>query len=216
MAAMRGRQQGSRTGTFLVLAGIVGVLTATFIAGVWTGHNWPVITGSPRPPVAAEPAPPRRVAADRSPRAADTLPALTFYHDLTAPLTAPPPPSKPAPVRPPKPAEPRREEAGRADVARAEAAAPPAAAPRVELPAAGQGSGRFTVQVAAYNVRPLAEALRATLAAAGHDARVLESESGTGARYRVQVGSFPTREAAREVGARLAAERAQPTFVTTR
>jgi len=210
MAAMRGRQQGSRTGTFLVLAGIVGVLSATFIAGVWTGRNWPVITGSPRSPVAAEPAAPRRVAADRAPRAPDTMPALTFYQDLTAPLTAPPPPSKPA-VRPPRPAEPRREEA-----ARAEAAPPPAAAPRIELPAAGESSGRFTVQVAAYNTRPPAEALRATLATAGHAARILESESGSGVRYRVQVGSFPTRETAREVAARLAAERAQPTFVTTR
>jgi DedD protein len=84
---------------------------------------------------------------------------------------------------------------------------PPVALP----PAAGQ---RFTVQVAAYNVKPLAEALRSTMAAAGHDARVVESEAGV--RYRVQIGTFPTREAAREAAARLAAERSQPTFVTTR
>jgi hypothetical protein len=32
----------------------------------------------------------------------------------------------------------------------------------------------------------------------------------------VQVGAFPTREAAREAAARLAAERSLPTFVTTR
>jgi cell division septation protein DedD len=212
MAAMRGRQPGSRTGTFLVLAGIGGVLTATFIAGVWTGHNWPVITGSPRPPVAAEPAPTRRAAAaaDRSPRAPDTLPALTFYHDLTAPLTAPPPPSKPA--KPARVPEPRREEPARAEAA--PVPAPPL--PRAELPPPAESGTRFTVQVAAYNARPPAEVLRATLSAAGHDARILETASGSGVRYRVQVGSFPTREAAREVGVRLAAERAQPTFVTTR
>ena len=60
MSVGRGRQRNSRTGTFLVLAGIVGVLGVTFIAGVWTGHNWPVLTGTPRSPAAAEPAPGRK------------------------------------------------------------------------------------------------------------------------------------------------------------
>jgi cell division protein FtsN len=45
---------------------------------------------------------------------------------------------------------------------------------------------------------------------------VVEADPGHGVRYRVQVGAFPTREAAREAAAQLAAERAQPTFVTTR
>ena len=44
MAARRGGR-GSRTGTFLVLVGIAGVLTATFLVGVWTGHNWPSFVG---------------------------------------------------------------------------------------------------------------------------------------------------------------------------
>jgi len=82
-------------------------------------------------------------------------------------------------------------------------------------PASGAGE-RFTVQVAAYSARALAETLRATLAAAGHDARVVEAASGSGVRYRVQVGTFSTREAAREAALRLADERSQPTFVTTR
>ena len=95
---MRGRRSGSRTGTFLVLAGIAGVLGVTFIAGVWTGHNWPVLIGNPKAPGASEPAVARRAAGER-PRPAETLPALTFYHELTAPLTAPgsPPRSGPAP-----------------------------------------------------------------------------------------------------------------------
>jgi cell division protein FtsN len=196
---MRGRRGGSRTGTFLVLAGIAGVLTATFVAGVWTGHNWPVLTGTPKPPATAEAPAGRRPPGER-PRP-ETLPALTFYHELTAPLTAPPPSKASKAARP---AAPRREEP-----AKAEAASP-------ELPAAGEPATRFTIQVAAYAARALAESLRATLVAAGHDARVVETDSGTSVRYRVQVGTFPTREAAREAAVRLGAERALSTFVTTR
>jgi cell division protein FtsN len=227
---MRGRRGGSRTGTFLVLVGIVGVLSATFVAGLWTGRNWPVIVGNPRSPAAPETPTAKSRATGERPRPAETLPALTFYQDLKAPLTAPPPPPKPAR---PRPAETKREEPAptreappptrEAPLPTREAPlrveAPPAGRPEPTLPpaalppAAASGS-RFTVQVAAYNVKPLAEALRSTLAAAGHDARVVESQGGI--RYRVQVGTFPTREAAREVAARLAAERAQPTFVTTR
>jgi DedD protein len=200
----RGRQRrGSRTGTFLVLAGIVGVLSVTFITGVWTGRNWPVLVGSPKPPVVAESPIKGRLAGERS-RPAEPLPALTFYHDLKLPLTAPPPTPKPA--KPPRLPELKREEPGTASATRPDGTPAPAA----------ETGTRFTVQVAAYNVKPLAEALRTTLAAAGHDARVMEADQGGGVRYRVQVGAFPTREAAREAAARLAAERSLPTFVTTR
>ena len=207
---MRGRQGGgSRTGTFLVLVGIVGVLTATFVAGVWTGRNWPVLVGTPGvpAPLVEPPAKPARAAAER-PRPAETLPVLTFYHDLKAPLTAPPP--VPKPVRAARPPEIKHEEPARPE--------PAAARPRPDaaVPAAADGTPSFTVQVAAYNVKPLAEALRTTLAAAGHDARVVETDRGGSARYRVQVGIFATREAARAAAARLATERSLPTFVTTR
>jgi cell division protein FtsN len=207
----RGRQRSSRTGTFLVLAGILGVLSVTFVAGVWTGHNWPVLTGSPKPPAATEPAPSRRAAVER-PRAADTLPALTFYHELTAPLTAPPPAPKPGKTA--RPPEAKRPEPGKTDPASPAPAA--AAVPRAELPPAAEAGARFTVQVAAYNARQPADALRTTLAAAGHEARVVEADAGTGVRYRVQVGTFSSREAAREAAVRLAAERSLSTFVTTR
>lgn len=202
---MRGRRGGSRTGTFLVLVGIAGVLGATFVAGVWTGHHWPVIVGNPRAPVPAEPPPAGRRPGER-PRPAEPLPALTFYDELTAPLTAPPPPPKRP--RPARPAEPRRDEPNRDEGA--------SATTRAELPAAPETAERFTIQVAAYSARALAETLRATLAAAGHDARVVATESGRSVRYRVQVGTFSTREAAREAALRLAGERSQPTFVTTR
>jgi cell division protein FtsN len=206
MAPVRGRHGTSRTGTFLVVVGIVGVLSATFVAGLWTGRNWPVIVGEPQSPVAAAQAAARGRPTAERPRPAEPMPALTFYQDLKAPLTAPPPPPRPARARPP---EPKREEPPRPELAAAPRAAP------VPPPAAETGTG-FTVQVAAYNARPLAEALRTTLAAAGHDARVVEADAGRGVRYRVQVGAFPTRAAAQEAAARLASERALPTFVTTR
>src|SRR5512134_2871739 len=203
---MRGRRGGgSRIGTFQVLAGIAGVLGATFVAGVWTGHHWPVIVGNPRTRAPAEPPPAGRRPGDR-PRAAEPLPTLTFYHELTAPLTAPPPPPKRA--RTARPPEPKHDEPDRSDGA--------SATVRTALPPASDAGERFTVQVAAYSARALAETLRATLAAAGHDARVVEAASGSGVRYRVQVGTFSTREAAREAALRLADERSQPTFVTTR
>jgi cell division protein FtsN len=214
VAAPRGRPQNTRTGTLLVVVGIVGVLSVTFIAGVWTGHHWPVLFGHARPPAAAEPASAattkgRSTTAER-PRSADTLPALTFYHDLTAPLTAPPP--GPRPSRTPRPTEPRRDDASKPG----QASPPAGASARAELPPAAEAAGRFTIQVAAYNARQPAEALRATLAAAGHEARVVEADSGSGVRYRVQVGTFPSKDVAREAAVRLAAERSLSTFVTAR
>ena len=214
MAHGRRRQGGGgRTGTILVLAGIAGVLAITFIAGVWTGRHWPLLTGDARPPAATEPTGARRGPADR-PKQAEPLPALTFYHELTAPLTAPPPPAaRPRGAATKPQAERARSEADKRDAAGGaspDAVAPPAAPPP---PATGAA---FTVQVGAYIVRAPAEALRATLAAAGHEARVVEAETSGGVRYRVQVGAFPTREAARETAARLGRERSLPAFVTVR
>ena len=219
------RRGGGRTGTFLVLAGIAGVLSATFLAGFWTGHNWPALVGNSKPP-SSEASSTKRGGGER-PRPADALPALTFYDELKAPLTAPPPPARAS--KPPRPVEPARREivaepppapvpatleATRVESAPAHVDTPVA---RVELPAAApaDAGARFTVQVAAYNVRTQADALRATLAAAGHDARVVEAQTSGGVRYRVQVGTFPTRPAAQDAAARLAAERSLATFVTT-
>jgi cell division protein FtsN len=199
-----GRRQGrgSRAGTVLALVGIVGVLGVTFVAGIWTGRHWPLLTGQAAPGASTEGAAGRRGPGDR-PRQAEPLPALTFYQELTAPLTAPPPP--PRPVKPARPAEPRREPE--------KAESPPAETPAGLPPAAG---GSFTVQVGAYNARGPAEALRGTLTAAGLEARVVEAETSAGLRYRVQVGTFPSREAARDTATRLSAERALPAFVTVR
>jgi cell division protein FtsN len=107
-------------------------------------------------------------------------------------------------VEPLRPLEPVRHDEP-SETASADVLSPPADA-----------SGRFTVQVAAFNVRTPAETLRTTLASAGHDARLVEAATPGGVRYRVQVGTFVTRQAAQDAATRLTAERALPTFVTTR
>jgi len=75
---------------------------------------------------------------------------------------------------------------------------------------------KFTVQVGAFNARGPADALKAKLAAAGHEAYVAEIDQSGSPRYRVRVGSFATRDEARQVAQRLANERHLPTYVTTR
>jgi cell division protein FtsN len=202
---MRRRQgRGSRTGTLLVLAGIAGVLGTTFVAGVWTGRHWPLLTGGAPPAAPADASSGGRRRPGERPKQTEPLPALTFYQELTAPLTAPPPVLKP--TRPARPLELRRE-----------AEKPESATAGLPAPETSPPAGKpFTVQVGAYNVRTPAEALRATLAAAGHDVRVVQADTPGGVRYRVQVGAFPTRDAAKETATRLGVERALPAFVTTR
>lgn len=220
---------GSAIGTLLFLFGCLVVLGATFGAGVVTGRYW---SRAPGPAVAARAAAADAAATPASPTASavPAIPAtpatteptgktaqaqspappakMTFYQELTAPLApsaSPPTASSPptAKGRPAKPATP--------DVAlptKPEAPAPP---PRPSVAAAATGT-RYTVQVGAYKARPPAEALRASLAAAGHDAYVVETEGTGGSRYRVRVGSYPTRQAAVDAAARLGGDR----YVTTR
>ena len=77
-------------------------------------------------------------------------------------------------------------------------------------------AGRYTVQVASYNVRAQAEALRARLAAAGHEAYVAEGDAGGITRYRVRIGAFTTMEEARQAAVRLESQAQVATYVTTR
>jgi cell division protein FtsN len=130
-------------------------------------------------------------------------------------MTPPPPPRVPAKpersdarageaVRPgPRPTDARHDTAIR-DIERIPASLAPALEPR------------FTVQVGAFKVRTQADALRARLAESGQDAYVDEGEVGGVPQYRVRVGTFITREAARDAAARLTAERHLATYVTTR
>ena len=221
--AARGRRS-SGTARLLVLLGILTVLGVTFAAGVYAGRIW-----SARAAVVAARAPePARRGSGRGLRLPEApAPQLTFYQELTAPLTAPPPPPKPAKTSPPplvtiprpgEQADVLETEVGRTGATRF-SSRPPApqaglAAPVTTHPVSGPG--RFTVQVASYRVRPPAEVLRESLAAAGHDARVVEAEAN-GPVYRVQIGEFATRDAARALAARLAGERSSVApFVTTR
>jgi cell division protein FtsN len=204
---MAARGQRRRGGLF-VLIGFLSIIAVAFGAGVYAGRIWmarAVVTVT-----RVEPDGTRRGSARVKLSDVPAGPQLTFYHELTAPLTAPPPPPKPAKAPPPL------------------LSAMPAAAPApVQRPGeqadmlatttprtAATASPRFTVQVASYRVRPQAEALRDSLASAGHDARIVEADAH-GPVYRVQVGEFSTREAARALAARLSGERASVAPIVT-
>jgi cell division protein FtsN len=225
------KRSGGAAGLF-VLIGILTILAVTFAAGTYAGRIWatrPQVVAAVSP---AEREPARRGSDTRAPRLAEPAPRLTFYQELTAPLTAPPPPPKPAKTSPPPlvttgtlPARPAMAErsvttaldtrAPDTSVARDGATTasnrPPTAQPGLAAPAT-TAANRFTIQVAAYRQRSPADALRATLAAGGHDARVVEHDAANGVRFRVQIGDFASRDAAREAAARFSG----PTFVTTR
>ncbi len=207
----------NQTASVLVLVGFVVVVGLVFTAGVLAGRHWPRLLPSLGNASASRVEPDARRSGERG-RAPQPAPVLSFYQDLRAPITAADPlPLKPRPraARPeapnpetPKP-EPARPQMPEPEPARAVVAARPAAGP--VLP-----ERRFTIQVAAFKTRPQAEAMRRGLADGGYDAYVSESESQSGARYRVRVGTYPTRDDAQQAAQRLAAERRVPTFITAR
>jgi DedD protein len=202
MRGGRGRHAPSRLASALFVVGCLGVLGATFTLGVVAGRFWPR-TPSAQTTTAPKAAPPAR-GGDKTARPAEPTPALTFYQDLTAPLTSPPPA---------KAAKPGRAEKGeKTDAApKPDRTTPPEAAGQASSP------GAFTIQVGAYKAREPAEALRARLAAAGHEAYVAEIDATGTVRYRVRVGSFATREGAQRAADKLvASERSLSAFVTAR
>jgi cell division septation protein DedD len=151
-------------------------------------------------------------------------PVLTFYHELTAPLAPIPPHARPAgkpEARTPEVATvaPRPTDTTKpvAPDAATVVASPrePVASP-VSIGASPTAEPRFTVQVGAFKARSQAEALRGRLAGNGQEAYVTEVETGGVTQYRVRVGSFATRDAARDAAAQLGAERQLATYVTTR
>lgn len=205
----RPSRRPSHVGSFLLVLGVLTVLAVSFASGVVAGRHWPRLLPSLGGGVLARA---EREEASRgrgrtpsgrgglTPAPAERpAPVLTFYHELTAPLTAPPPPAKPRPDGTERPAK-------------AETEAPKPEAPRTE-PSAER---RFTVQVGAFKTREQAEAVRARLAGDGHDAYVADFEGPPGARFRVRVGTFVTREEARQAAERLAVERQAAAYVTTR
>src|SRR5213593_65864 len=203
-----------RRGGLLVLIGFLTMLALTFGAGVYLGRIWMARAGVTVARV-SEPEPARR-GGGRGVKPPETpAPQLTFYRELTAPLTAPPPPPKPAKSMPSLVTTPPAASAAVTAAQRPGEQSDMLAAPTTPRTAAS-AAPRFTVQVASYRMRPQAEALRESLASAGHDARVVEGDA-RGPVYRVQVGEFPTREAARAMAARLSGERSSVApIVTTR
>jgi len=186
-----------------VLIGFVTIIGVTFAAGVYAGRIW-MARSIVMPARVTETETPRRPAGRAVKPPPTPTPQLTFYHELTAPLTAPPPPPKPAKATPPLLGAPTPAPSASAAPhpgEQADTLGPPTT-PRTATTTAP----RFTVQVASYRVRPQAEALRDALTSAGHDARIVEGDAA-GPVYRVQVGEFPTREAARALAARLQGER---------
>jgi septal ring-binding cell division protein DamX len=214
-----GARRSSRTARLLVLLGILTVLGVTFGGGVYAGRIWQarslvVAARVPDPELS-------RRGLTRGLKPDPPAPQLTFYQELTAPLTAPPPPPKPAKTAPPRlvsvPPPLAAVAAAPAPQPAPSTPAPPAPRPgeQADLLAAmaktSVSGARYTIQIASYRVRPLAEALRSSLASAGHEARVVEADAN-GVVYRVQVGEFATRDAARAAAARLGGT----PFITTR
>jgi cell division protein FtsN len=211
MRGGRGRRAPSRLASMLFVVGCLGVLGATFMLGVMAGRFWPrtqpaqTITAEKESVPARAGDKPTRPG-DRTARPAETGPALTFYQDLTAPLTAPPPAKAAKPGRADKSDKPANVEAPKPERAALPEASAPASSP-----------GAFTIQVGAYKAREPAEALRARLVAAGHDAYVAEIDASGSVRYRVRVGSFATRDAAQLAADKIvASERKLSAFVTAR
>ena len=224
--------RGSRIGSTLVGLGFVSILSVVFFGGVVAGRHYPkllpslggtVVAKEPRrgsdgrlaergKSVEPAPVPARSWLARASPA------RISFYQELTAPLTSPPPATRKSERAKPEPArtEPAKaaqaaekassQPAGKTDVA----ATPPASS----APAAT--SARFTVQVGAFKVREQADAIRARLAASGHDAFVADLDSPEATRYRVRVGSYESRDEARRAAERLSATERLATYVTLR
>jgi cell division protein FtsN len=186
------RKRPRRLGTILFLVGIASVLGGTFLVGAMAGR----LSFKPTASLASG----RTVERPAKPAPAPP-PELTFYRELTAPLTPRPLPPKPTA----KPAAKR-------DAAPAETVAVSATAPTPPPPA---DAARYTVQVASYNARAQAEALRARLASTGHAAYVAEAEANGVTRYRVRIGAYATAEEAREAAVRVASDARVATFVTT-
>lgn len=218
-AQPRPSSSANRLASLFFAIGCLAVLAVTFALGVAAGRRWP--DGLPglrgvRSAATAAPAPVATRGFDKDKaRPATDAPVLTFYRELTAPLpTAPPPPTRTAAKPEAKPVDARPVEAkpaarpadiqNVAETGPREKTSPPAA------------DTRFTIQVGAFKVRAQAEAVRAKLADGGQDVYVSEVEAGGITQYRVRVGNYATREAAREAASRLAGERQVGTYVTTR
>jgi cell division septation protein DedD len=233
------RRRGRGAATLLVILGFVTTFGGTFAAGFLSGRHWErvsVLAGLVKPQAAkdGDRAARDRVVAGR-PSNSPPVPPLTFYQELTAPLAAPPPRPQKSDAKTPK--EPRAPKVdANADPVKRLTARPPKAEVRAEPKAdarvetaqkvrsdtrsekvpASATSRPFTVQVAAYAGRAQAETLAQQLASRGFAADIAEATTPAGVRYRVRVGAYATKDAAREAVTRLAAETRLGGFIAAR
>ena len=200
-------RSSSRLASLLFAIGCLVVLGVTFALGVAAGRRWP--NGFPGFAASSDASAATSSRSERDRRGegqglakaiSEAPPVLTFYRELTAPLTSPSTPTRAAAKAEAK----AKEHDAKAKEKTIKSAAPEST------------EARFTVQVGAFKTRAQADALRARLAASGQPAYVSEVEADGATQYRVRVGSFATREAAREAAAHLASERELATYVTTR
>lgn len=129
-------------------------------------------------------------------------------------VAAPPPlgerPADSAVVSPTPPLVPSADPAAPPPAPSATRADRATAAPAPAVAAAAE-TGRFSVQVGAFEQRQAADRLASSLRGAGYS--VYLSDSGRGARWRVRVGPHTTRAAAERTAERLKRDRALPTWV---
>lgn len=224
--ASAGRRRGGSgpgPGQWLALGGaVLVILGLTFALGLLVGRQWarqtasvmaaPSVSEAARKAAAAPPARRGGIAADvMADRAPEPAEKLTFYQTLTEPLDAPGAPrpeSRPVAVRAPA--------APSAAPAPAVVALPPAAGKASPpAPSSVPSASVWTVQVGAYKTRRQADDTRQHLAASGLDAYVASVAAKSGqARFRVRVGTYPSREEAAAAAERIRAERSLTTFVT--
>jgi cell division protein FtsN len=233
-------------GTLLALLGLLAVLAVTFTAGALAGRlslrpasssahsaeRTAKAAAAPPPeltfyreltaPLAQRPVPAKPTArpGKREALPADALRTAEPATDSERRAETPKPLDAPKPVDPPKadgpkPDGPKSETPKPRDAAKP--AEPPKAADGFATNGAPRGdAGRYTIQVGAYNGRAQAEALKARLAAEGHDAYVAEAAANGVMRYKVRIGAFPSAEDARKAAASLATRSQVATYITTR
>lgn len=210
---VRPRARPSRGRRGVLALGVLVLLSLAFLVGLTVARQWAwsrpqeaQLRKETRQALAGR----ARLEAQRLPQTSQIEKKLTFYRTLTAP----PAPAPPSPVPEARDGNARltAPKSGHGSAAGEVPASAPA--PDGREPAPDQG---WTVQVAAYGSPEPAAALERSLAASGYAAFVVPvtREDGT-VRYRVRVGSYPSRGEAKKVSERLKAELALAPFVARR
>jgi len=210
-----------RGGGFIQRAGLImaalAILALTFTLGILVGRQWGG-RGAPAPPVAVEAAKKAPVVSRRSglieaegERPREMQEKLTFYQTLTAPMG---PTGSSARARA---AEDRSRASGSSPVSTpaVPAVSAPAVTDAAAAPVASPTSASWSVQVGAFRSRQQADGIQKQLTEAGFAVVQSAVAAGDGhPRYRVRVGSYPTREAAIAAATRLPGAGAR--YVTSR